>query len=352
MRMKTGTLRLDSFRIGRISKTDGAVIYLDGIANPALVGEVKERIQSLDVDLVEDNSILELLIQDHPMTIFPTTFFTERPDLVSSALGEGRVGILMENSPSCLIVPVNFFDFFKTAEDNYLRWPFTSFIRLARLAAGIVSLWAPAVYVAITTFHQEMLPTPLALNIAAARANVPFPAFVEVFIMELILELILESGVRLPAPEGQTIGIVGAIVLGEAAVTAQLVSPLLVIVVAVSSIASFVVPLFVVERGVRLLRFPIMILGASMGLYGIMAGMAAVVAVQCALTSFGQPYMIPVAPFDPEALKDLIVRMPPWKSDMRPKWLHTGNKRRQGQIVRDWSMDGENKDGEVDLSGE
>ena len=352
MRLKTGKLRFESFRVGRLSKTDGAVVYIEGIANPALVEEARRRIRSLDVDMVEDNSILEMLIQDHPKMVFPTTFYTERPDLAASSLAEGRIAILLENSPTCLIVPANFYDFFKTAEDNYLRWPFTAFLRVARILAGLIALWAPAIYIAITTFHHEMLPTPLALSIAAARENVPFPAFLEVFSMELVLELVFEAGVRLPSPVGQTIGIVGAVVLGQAAVSAQLVSPILVIVVAISAIASFMVPLYVREQGVRLLRFPGMILGATMGLYGIMAGMAAIVAVQCAITSFGQPYMTPLAPLWPGTLQDLLFRSSHWQADARPGWLRTVDRRRQAEIVRDWEKDGANPDGEVDLSGE
>ena len=140
MRLKTGKLRFESFRVGRLSKTDGAVVYIEGIANPALVEEARRRIRSLDVDMVEDNSILEMLIQDHPKMVFPTTFYTERPDLAASSLAEGRIAILLENSPTCLIVPANFYDFFKTAEDNYLRWPFTAFLRVARILAGLIAL--------------------------------------------------------------------------------------------------------------------------------------------------------------------------------------------------------------------
>jgi len=352
VRIKSGKLRFDSFRIGRISENEGAVIYLEGIANPKLIREIKRRIKSLDVDMVADSSVLEKLIEDHPLLVFPTTLFTERPDLVEFALTEGRVGVMLENSPACLIAPANFFDFFKTAEDNYIRWPYTSFIRSIRLLAGLVSIWAPATYIAITTFHREMLPTALALSIAGARENVPFPAFIEAFSMELILELVLEAGVRLPSPIGQSIGIVGAVVLGQAAVSAQIVSPFLVIVVAITSLSSFVVPLFVAERGVRLLRFPLMILGATMGLYGIMAGMAAIAAVQTAMTSFGQPYFAPLAPFWPRTLTDIIFNPPIWMANKRPKWLRPGNRRRQDFVVRDWAQDGENPDGEVDLSGE
>lgn len=351
-RIKSGKLRFDSFRVGRISKSEGAVIYLEGIANHKLIEEIKRRIQSLDVDIVPDSSILETLIEDHPLLLFPTTFFTERPDLVQIALAEGRVAILLENSPACLIAPATFFDFFKTAEDYYLRWPFPFFIRQVRLLAGLVAIWAPAVYIAVTTFHREMLPTPLALSIAATRENVPFPAFLEAFSMELTLELIREAGVRLPSPIGQTIGIVGAVVLGQAAVSAQIVSPFLVIVVALTAIASFVVPLFIEERGVRLLRFPLMIMGAVMGLYGIMAAMAAVVAVQTAMTSFGQPYFTPLGPFWPKAFVDTVFRFPVWMSNTRPRWLRPGDLERQDPVVRDWALDGENPDGEVDLTGE
>lgn len=352
VRLKSDKLRFDSFRIGRISKNEGAVIYLEGIANPQLVWEIKRRIKSLDVDMVADSSVLEKLIEDHPFLVFPTTLFSERPDLVEFALAEGRVGVMLENSPSCLICPANFFDFFKTAEDNYIRWPYTTFIRLVRLVAGLISIWAPAIYIAITTFHREMLPTSLALSIAATRQNVPFPAFLEAFGMEVLLELVLEAGVRLPSPIGQSIGIVGAVILGQAAVSAQIVSPFLVIVVAVTALSSFVVPLFVTERGVRFLRFPMMLLGATMGLFGIMAGMAAIVAVQTAMTTFGQPYFTPLAPLRPKGFVDMVFNPPVWMENRRPKWLEPGNRKSQEQVVRDWAQDGANPDGEVDLSGE
>lgn len=290
-RLLTPKLVVEQMRIGRKSKTDIRVLYMRDIANPRLVDEVRRRVKSIEIDAVAESGILEALISDHPHSSFPVTQATERPDTVAASLIEGRVAIVTGNSSFLILVPMSFYHSFISAEDYYLKPMISIIIRTSRLLAFFVSTFITATYIALTSFHQELIPLPLLLNVAATEAGVPFPVFVNAIIIETLLEVLREAGIRLPKQVGQAVSIVGAIVLGQAAVQAGFASPGLVIVAALGTIASFAIPSYETATSVRLLRFPIIILASIYGLFGVAIGATALLFHLCSLKSFGVPYL-------------------------------------------------------------
>jgi hypothetical protein len=335
-RIKSPNLRLDSMEVGERSKTDIVVGYIEGLTNPELVREVKKRIEAIKTDILPDSGFLEQFIEDYPYSPFPQVQYTERPDRFAAGLSEGLVGILVDGSPLALMVPANMASFFQSPEDYYERAPFGGPLRLLRYVSGVLALLLPAVYAAVTTFHQEMLPTGLALTIAGTHMPVPFPAYVEALLMEVSLELIREAGVRLPDPVGQTMGFVGALLLGDAAVSAGLVSPIMVIVVAITGLASFAIPHYPTGLALRLLRFPLLLLGAGLGLYGVMAGVLAISLHLGSLTSFGVPYLEPLMK-PRETVRDVIWRSPVFMFQRRPSYARPLDMIRQKAFIRTWS---------------
>lgn len=320
-RIKSTRLKMENMQIGVLTKTDVNIVWIEGIADSKVVQEVRNRLGRINTDSILESGYVEEFIEDAPFSVFPLVNYTERPDRVAAALLEGRVAIITDTTPMVLMVPVTFTDFLQSSEDYYLKYIFASVLRLLRLVTLNIALLLPAFYVAIVTYHQELLPTPLLISIASAREGVPFPAFVEALLMETTFEVLREAGVRLPRPVGQAVSIVGALVIGEAAVTAGLVSPAMVIVVALTAIASFTIPAYSGSFAVRLLRFPIMVAAAALGLFGIMAALLAILIHLCSLRSFGVPYLSPIAPTSWRDLKDIIVRAPWWKMFTRPRLI-------------------------------
>ena len=322
-KLKSPKLRYKELTIGSITQTTVCVAYLDGIADKALVGEVKERLMRIKIDGILESGYIEEFIQDAPFSPFPTVQNTERPDVVAAALLEGRVAVLTDGTPVAMLVPATFTQFLQSSEDYYQTFIFASFIRMLRFLSFFMALFLPSLYIAVTTFHQEMLPSALALSFAAARQGVPFPAFVEALIMEVAFEILREAGLRLPRPVGQAVSIVGALVIGEAAVRANIVSPAMVIIVSATAIASFTIPGFVFGLSVRLLRFPIMALSASLGFFGLMMGGFILFVHMASLRSFGVPYLASIAPANWPGQKDIFIRAPWWTMIRRP--LDTGH---------------------------
>ncbi len=318
-RIASPLLRFEMLKIGRWTQTKVAIAYIQGIAPEALVAEARRRLEHIEVDGVIDTSYLEEFIEDTPYTVFPQVLTTERPDSVTADLLEGRVAILSNGSPFALVVPTTLWSLMNATEDHYQRWDGATFIRLLRYTLVSLVVLLPSFYVAATTFHPEMLPATMLISIAAAREAVPFSSFAEVFLMELTFEALREAGIRLPRPVGQTIGIVGAIVIGEAAVQAQLVSAPVVIIVAFTGVSSFVIPHFNLGLAIRLVRFPILILAGTFGLFGIAMGLLVLVLHLTTLRSFGQPYLAPISPFRPGDVKDALVRLPAWRMFTRPR---------------------------------
>jgi spore germination protein KA len=335
--LKDPKLVTEIFRVGKRSNTLTAVMYIKDIANPKLVEEVKYRIQSVagSSDYIAETGALEEFIEDHPQSIVPQMLSTERPDRLAGHIREGYVGILMANSPYSLVVPTTFTIFLHAAEDYYLRWPFANFLRLIRATAIFLALLLPAFYIAIINYHQEMIPTDLLLAMTAAREVVPFPAIAEILFMEFSFELIREAGVRVPTIIGPTIGIVGALILGQAAVSASIVSPILIIIIAITALASFVVPNYNAALTIRILRFIFLVLAGMLGFFGIAFGIFAMVLHIANLSSFGIPFLTPIAPYRPDN-KDRILRPRSYEQMKRPIYLRPLDLIRQTANPRQW----------------
>lgn len=332
-RLQTPNLVIEVLKIGNISRTKVCFAYIRGTCSADLVSEVRKRLERIDIDGVLESGYIEEFIQDDPYSPFPQLGVTERPDRTAAALLEGRVAIFTDNTPMTLLAPGEFFSLMQAAEDYYNRYIFSTLVRLIRFIAFVMALILPAAYVAISTYHQEMIPTQLLVSIIAARSGVPLPAFLEALIMEFSFELLREAGVRLPRPVGQAVSIVGALVIGQAAVQASLVSPLMVIIVAVTGIANFTIPQYNISLAVRTLRFPLMIMAAVLGLFGVMISLLIILLHLFSLRSFGVPYMAPAAPIFTGDLKDTVVRAPWWSLTRRPSQIARSSRRMpQGQI--------------------
>ena len=251
-------------------------------------------------------------------------------------LTEGRVAIVMHGSPFVLVVPVTSNDIMYSAEDQYLRFPYSNLLRIIRILALLMSLLLPAIFLAITNYHHEMIPTDLLLAILSAREKVPFPSVVEVFLMEISFELIREAGIRIPGPIGPTLGIIGALILGQAAVEANIVSPILIIVVAVTGLGSFAIPNFSAGFAFRILRFGFIILSAISGFLGITVGLVLMGLWMVNAKSFGVPFVSPVAPRTSGGFSDAVLKSPVWKQEKRPDYMNAKKGRKQPHISRRW----------------
>ncbi|MFC4077083.1 spore germination protein [Salinithrix halophila] len=320
-RIKDPDFTMVNYQIGRRSKHQLSVVYIRGIANGDLVNEVKRRVERIDIDDLQESGFIEQLIEDNYLSPFPQVQNTERPDRVMAALMEGRVAILLDGTPSVLIVPVTFSMLLQAPEDYYERWLIGTLIRLMRFGATLITLFLPALYIALVSYHQGLIPTKLVISIAATREGVPFPSFIEAFMMEVMIEVLREAGLRLPKQIGQAVGIVGGLVIGEAAVTAGIVSPVMVIVVASTAVASFAVPQYGAGISLRMLRFLAMFTAAVLGLYGIILFFLMVSIHLVKLKSFGVHYTSPLAPYRPRDWKDFFYRMPLFRMKRRPKLL-------------------------------
>ncbi|WP_088035068.1 spore germination protein [Evansella clarkii] len=324
-RIRDPNLTIQLGKLGRRSKNDFAIIYIKGITDESLVEEVRYRISCIDRATIEESGTIEQLIEDNVLSPFPQILQTERPDKAAASLNNGQVIILVDGTPFSLITPITFEQLFKSTEDYYDRWQIGSLIRMLRYSAAFIALFLPSLYIAMISYHQGMIPTTLALSIAGAREGVPFPAFVEALLMELTLELLREAGVRLPRAVGQTIGIVGGLVIGDAAVRAGIVNPIMVIVVALTAIASFAIPAYNVSITLRMLRFFLMLLAASFGLFGIIIAYIAINIHLVGLRSFGRYYTSPFAPYRFIDLMDTVIRMPLTINKKRNDSEHTAD---------------------------
>ncbi|KRF01705.1 spore gernimation protein GerA [Paenibacillus sp. Soil766] len=311
-RLKTDKLRIRTWQIGALSQTEVRLIYLDGIADQEIVDEIMKRLSAIHIDAVLESSYIEELIRDHPFSIFPTLEYTERPDVVAGALLEGKVSIFTNNTPFVLIAPFQFWSAFQSSEDYYLMFSSATFIRFIRSLSIVLALLLPSLYVAITTFHPEMLPTNLLLSVAGAREASPFPAMVEALIMEITFEALREAILRLPRVMGQTVSIVGALVIGQAVVQAGIVSTPMVIVVSVTGIASFMIPRYNMTFSIRIMRLLLLLLAGTLGFVGILLGLFTLALYLTGVRSVGVPYLSPIAPLRLKGLRDFLIRSPHW----------------------------------------
>ena len=328
---------------GKTDNLSCAIMYLKNITNPELIKEVKKRISSIDIDAIPGNGVLDQLIEDHPFALVPQILSTERPDRTVYHLMDGKIAIICDGTPFASIAPVTFFDMLHTSEDMSLRWHYGTFLRLIRIFAVFLAIFLPAFYVALVLYHQEMIPNELLISIVKAREAVPFPTIVELIIMEMSFELMREASLRIPGIIGQTIGIIGAVILGQAAVMAGLICPILIIIVSITGLGSFAIPDFSLSFGIRILRFIFILLGTVAGFYGIASGIAILGSFACSMKSFGVPYFSPVSPRT-KVSSDVTIKTPIWMHRFRSDYSNSPNKTRAGNVVRGWArQNGENE---------
>ncbi len=337
-RLQTPNFRIKMYSIGRLTKTKVGICYIEGVVNPALVQEVEDRLSAMDMDGIIDAGAIEQFIEDNHWTPFPQIQNTERPDKCVANLLEGRVAILVDGTPFCLIVPAMFSQFYQSVDDYTERPLMGSLVRLVRVVALVFSTVFPALYVAIISFSPELIPTKFAVAVAGGRAGVPFPAVVEVLVMQVTMEVLREATLRLPQQVGGALSIVGVLVIGQAAVGAGFASPITVVVIALTTIGSFATPAYNAAIALRILQFFFTILAGIFGLYGVMVGLILVTHHMLSLRSFGIPYLSPFAPGDWQGMKDLLIRAPLWWMSKRPKQLHPENPERLGRETMDYFL--------------
>jgi spore germination protein len=333
-RIKSSSLKTEDLHYGSLTKTTVYLVYMEGICEQKLVDEVKTRLSRIELDGVLGSSYLEDYLEDNPYSPFAQLLYTERPDTLVASLLEGRIGIMVDGTPMQLIAPVTLSMFLQSPEDYYQRFYQVTWIRWIRYLFTIASLLMPSFYIAISTFHPEMLPFNLMIAVSAAREITPFPAIIEAFLMEIMFEVLREGALRVPQPIGQSLSIVGGLVIGQAAVQAGIVSAPMVIIVSLTAVSSFVIPHYDFGLTFRLIRFPIMLLAGTIGLLGIVVSLILLAMHLITLRSFGTPYLSPLAPFRPEEFKDTLVRAPWWAMQKRPFLYGNQNRKRANALNR------------------
>ncbi|WP_066073752.1 spore germination protein [Neobacillus soli] len=321
-KIKNENLIVEAHVITKRSRNDVLIVYEKDLVNDELLQKIKNRLASIDTDSILDLSILEQYLEERPRSLFPTLLNTERPDRAASFLEEGHIVLLMSNSPNCIVLPATFWALFHSPEDHYLRTPYGNFIRFLRFLALFISLFASSFYIAITNYHVGMIPPDLLMAMAGTRERVPFPSIIEILMMEIAFELIREAGLRVPSPIGPTIGIVGALILGQAAVQANIISPIVIIVIALSGLSSFIISDTSMNFAIRISRFLIIFAAGFLGIYGVAALSIVGLFYLVSLKSFGTPYFAPMTPHFFSG-KDLLIRHVPMKASFRPGYLKT-----------------------------
>ena len=336
-------LIIENVEIGKLSRTKCAVCYLKNVANNDLVAEVKFRLNNVDIDYLISSGQLEQLIEDNGKYSLPQIIATERPDKTAGLLLEGRVAIIVNGSPYVLVVPGVLMDFLSSPEDLNFKFQFSNLLKFVRVLAFLITLLLPGLYVAITNFHYELLPSELLFAIVSSRETVPLPVIFEIIVMEISFELLREASLRVPSAIGPTIGIIGALILGQAAVEASIVSPILIIIVALTGIASFAIPDFSLSFHCRITRFAYIILGYFGGFWAIALGIFVHLLFLCNLHSFGANYLAPFLPISKKGKG--IFLSPAWKREHRDWFLHTKRPKKEPPISMKWKFfeKGENK---------
>lgn len=319
--INTPDLIIKEIKIGSMSHTRVIIAYIEGVTNEQHVQTMTQRLQNIDFDVVFDSSQLHQIISDNSLTPFPLSLSTERLDRAVWSLLNGQVAVLSSGSPYAVTAPATLLDFFISPEDYYLPWVIGSFFRLIRIFCVLFCILATSMYIAVLTYHYEMIPKVLLGPLIFSRHNVPFPPILEVFFLEFTIELLREAGARLPTKVGQTLGIVGGIVIGQASVEAALTSNVLLIIVALSALASFTTPIYKMSNTIRFLRFPLILLAATWGGLGIMIGICFLIVHLTRLESLGTPYTAPLYPFRYRDFADSFIRSPYSATSKRPGYL-------------------------------
>ncbi len=312
-RIRDTRLKCVQSKAGNVSRTDIALMYMEGIADSKLVNKIKKKLENIKTDMVYDSGYLEQLLEENKLSPFPQIQLTERPDKAAAELMEGRIVIVVDTSPFVILLPAVLASFYQASEDYYQRWEIMSFIRIIRYLAGFAAFSLPGLYIAVALYHPSMIPTELALRLAGARQTVPISTVVEIIVMELIFEALREAGTRIPASIGSTLGIVGGIIIGQAAVDAGLVSPIAVIIIALTGICSFAIPNIALVSAYRLIKYFIIFTSAAAGLLGYVAGLLLVLVHIASLESFGVSYIAPFSGTNRNKktiLKDTVFRFP------------------------------------------
>ncbi len=325
---------------GEYSKSKIAVLYMNDLVNKDMLKEVERRISRISVDYLQNPGTVIESLEDSSFSPFPQMLHTERPDRVAANLMDGKIVLVMDGSPVVLIVPSTFESFYQTAEDYNSRWYFSSMIRLIRYASFFITLMLPGIYIALVTFHIDLIPTELIFSMQASINAVPLPPIAEALLMQLTIELVREVSVRLPKAIASTVGLVGAILIGQAVVSAGLLSNIIIIIAALAALTSFVSPSIEMSNTTRLLSFPIMILAYMLGLLGVTIGLFFIIFHLCTLRSFGAPYFAALAPFRPKELSDTVIRIPFWKMNRRELMVKSSKKTKE-YGSRSWQHDKE-----------
>ncbi|KUO49539.1 MAG: hypothetical protein APF76_03250 [Desulfitibacter sp. BRH_c19] len=335
-RIHSPDLRIETRVVGKVTKTAVTVCYIEGIVDPNVVKETYKRLNKIEIDGILDTGYLEEFMQDHPFTPFPTMAHTDRPDKVAANLLEGRVAILVDGSPAVLTAPAVFMEFLQASEDYYERFVVSTLLRWIRILSLFISVSLPALYIGVVGYHVEMLPPALMISIAAGRGGTPFPVVLEAIVMGVSFEILREAGLRLPKQVGQAVSIVGVLVIGQAAVEAGVISPIMVIITALTAIASFSIPNYSFASAFIPLRLILLFMASILGVFGIMVGLISIVVNTVSLRSFGVPYLAPITPARFAGIKDTLVRVPWWLMRRRPIRL-TDNEIRQpkGQMPKE-----------------
>ncbi|MCM3626649.1 spore germination protein [Paenibacillus glycanilyticus] len=314
-RIKSPQLKVKYLSLGTLTNTTVAMVYMEKLADPNIVKECEKRLQSIHLEHLYSTGEIDEMIEEHPLSPFPQTLHTERTDRAVSYLMEGKINILVDGNPMALVLPITFFSFYQSPDDYNNRWITGSFYRLVRMISFMLAISLPAIYIAIVSFHSEVLPPGILYSVKVSLTYVPFPPIVEAIAMQLILELLKEAAIRLPSPIAQTIGIVGGLVIGTAVVEAHLVSHTMIVVIGLTAIASFTAPLNEFGTSLRILGFPTMIAAALFGFFGISMMMMVIFIHLCKIETLGVPFFAPFGPFrGRDGKKDIFLRLPVWKT--------------------------------------
>lgn len=330
--LKDSNLVVDNFVVGRRSQTDVAVLYIKDIADGDVVKEVEKRISSVDVDILSASGPLGQYIEDYTYSFFPQLRGTERPDVVVNNLTEGRIAIIVNGTPTVSLAPCMFLDFFQTVEDYNHRTIVANFTRILRFVAIFVVITAPSIYLTLIKFNAELIPIKFITPIIQSRIGIALTPFLEVLCMEVIVEFLREGGLRLPSKIGQTLSVVGGIIIGDTAVESKIVSPTTLFVIGITVIAAFLIPNYDMSLAIRVVRFPMLLLANFLGIFGIGIGWFFLLTTLCSLDSFGVPYLS----FKMNDIKDTLIRAPLWSMNKRPEEIPNGNHTRQTDFRKKW----------------
>jgi spore germination protein KA len=332
--LKDRNLVVEEFTVGRRSQTDIAMLYIKDIADSDIVNNVRKKLSSIDVDTIMSSGVLGQYMEDYTFFTFPLSRGTEKPDIAVDNLVEGRIAIIVAGTPHIMLLPCTFLDFFQTVEDYNQRTIVANFTRLLRFLAVFIVITAPSIYLTLIKFNAELIPIKFITPIIQSRIGIALTPFLEILLMEVIVEFLREGGLRLPSKIGQTLSVVGGIIIGDTAVESKIVSPTTLFIIGITVVAAFLIPNYDMSLSIRVVRFPMLILANFLGIFGIGIGWYFIITALCSTDSFGVPYLS----FNKNDIKDTVVRAPIWMMNKRPELMPTGNSTRQTDFRKKWGI--------------